>query len=465
MNENKDVNQTVLSVSQLNQQVRILLDDVVGTVRVEGEISNLSIPRSGHAYFSLKDDNAQVRCAMFRQYRLRSPAELKDGDKVVATAQASLYEARGEYQLVVQHIENAGLGALQRAFDELKAKLLTEGLFDSAHKAPIPKAKHCIGVITSATGAVIHDICTTLERRNPLIKVKVWPVAVQGEAAVAEIVNALKAASSDTEVEAIIIGRGGGSLEDLWAFNTEPVARAMFDCQHPLVSAVGHETDVTIADFVADMRAPTPTAAAELVSTDQTVWRRNLVDLAKRLKSQYDRQFQQKQQQLDVASLALDRSMGWQIKQAEQGLLGLSNRLRHPKDRVKNAEERLDNLTTRMSKAINVAVKSESQALASLQSRLNPQIIANLHANLQKELSHSCEALDYAVNQQLKGKQSLFVEQVRALNALSPLATLERGYTITTDAQNKAIESATKVKTGDKLIVRFKDGQVQTTAD
>lgn len=465
MNVNKDVNQTVLSVSQLNQQVRLLLDDVVGTVRVEGEISNLSIPRSGHAYFSLKDSNAQVRCAMFRQYRLRSPVELKDGDKVVATAQASLYEARGEYQLIVQHVEAAGMGALQRAFDELKASLQAEGLFDSAGKQSIPKAKQCIGVITSATGAVIHDICTTLERRNPLIKIKLWPVAVQGDAAIAEIVTALHSASMDQEVEAVIIGRGGGSLEDLWAFNTEPVARAIAACHHPVISAVGHETDITIADFVADMRAPTPTAAAELVSTDQIVWRRNLIDLAKRLKGQYDRQFQQKQQQIDMANLALDRAVDWRLQNATQRLDSMSQRLRHPKERVGAAHERMKNLTTRLTNAAHVTVQSHKQAMSAAASRLSLQLLQQRHQSATKDLARLNETLAHATLQQVQHKQSQFIEQVRALNALSPLATLERGYTITTDQHGKAIEAAKAVASGDQLIVKFKDGEVHTTAD
>lgn len=465
MIEDKDVNQTVLSVSQLNQQVRLLLDSAVGTVRVEGEISNLSTPRSGHAYFSLKDEGAQVRCAMFRQYRLRSPVELTDGAKVVATAQASLYEARGEYQLVVQHVEAAGLGALQRAFEALKAQLLAEGLFDPSTKVEIPKAKHCIGVITSATGAVIHDICTTLERRNPHIKIKVWPVAVQGDAAIPEIVQALAEANEDDELEAIIVGRGGGSLEDLWAFNTEAVARAISACGHPIVSAVGHETDVTIADFVADMRAPTPTAAAELVSTDQTVWRRQLVDLAKRLKSQYDRQFQTKQQQVDLATLALDRNIAWQRQNANQRLNSLTQRLRHPKERIGVAGERLSNLNERRDKAIQAQLNNQKQSLASLQTRLSAQLLIQKQKRLAKELTHLEETLRYAMNQQLKSKQSQFIEQVRALNALSPLATLERGYTIATNSQGKAVESATALKSGDKINIKFSDGDVDALVE
>ncbi len=273
----------VFSISRLNREARALLERGLGSVWLEGEISNLSRPGSGHWYFSLKDAAAQVRCAMFRQRNLLVRFPVKDGAQVLARGRVSLYEARGEFQVVIEHLEEAGEGALRRRFEELKQKLQAEGLFDSQHKQPLPALPRRIGVITSPTGAAVRDILHVLRRRFPAIPVLVYPVAVQGEAAPREIVQALGLASARRDCDVLIVARGGGSLEDLWAFNDEAVARAIFACPIPVVSGVGHEVDFTIADFVADERAPTPSAAAERVVPDRAEWLRSLAATYRRM--------------------------------------------------------------------------------------------------------------------------------------------------------------------------------------
>lgn len=260
---------SIFTVSRLNQNARQLLEQGLGTVWVEAEISNLAFPVSGHWYFSLKDQTAQVRCAMFRSMNSKSTFRPQNGDQVLAKARVSLYEARGEYQLTVESLTAVGDGALQQAFNILKNKLAQAGLFSLEHKKPLPKLPTCVGIITSATGAAVHDILTVLKRRFPALPIILYPSSVQGSAAAAEIVAALQLANQRAECDILIVTRGGGSLEDLQPFNEEIVAQAIFASRIPTVSAVGHEIDVTIADFVADQRAATPSAAAELISPDQ----------------------------------------------------------------------------------------------------------------------------------------------------------------------------------------------------
>jgi len=272
-----------ISVSELNRQAKALLEDGIARVWVEGEVSNLSRPASGHVYFSLKDASAQVSCAWFRQRQRGPTSNLKNGDQVLVFGKVSIYEARGNYQMIIERLEPAGEGELRRKFEALKKKLAVEGLFDEAAKQPIPMLPERIGVVTSPSGAAIRDILTVLRRRFPAIPVIVYPAAVQGIAAKAQIVDAIGAAVRRSECDVLIVGRGGGSLEDMWPFNEEEVAHAIFECPIPVVSAVGHEIDFTIADFVADLRAPTPSGAAELVVPDQADWRGQLDALAARI--------------------------------------------------------------------------------------------------------------------------------------------------------------------------------------
>ncbi|MGE5241377.1 MAG: exodeoxyribonuclease VII large subunit, partial [Bacteroidota bacterium] len=273
----------IYTVARLNREARAMLEGGFPPLWIEGEISNLSRPASGHLYFSLKDAQAQVRCAFFRQYQRTRGAALKDGLHVLARARVSLYEGRGDFQLIVEYLEEAGEGALRRAFDALKLRLAQEGLFDAAHKKPLPRLPRRVGIITSTSGAVLHDILTTLKRRFPAIAILVHPVPVQGEGAAERIAAAIRVAGQRRDCDALILARGGGSLEDLWPFNEEIVARAIHACPVPIVSGVGHETDFTIADMAADARAPTPTAAAEMLSPDQQEWLAQFARLENRL--------------------------------------------------------------------------------------------------------------------------------------------------------------------------------------
>ncbi len=272
----------IYSVTRLNREARILLESGLGLVWVQAEVSNFARPGSGHWYFSLKDKDAQLRCAMFRQRNVLARFTPREGQLVLARGRVSLYEPRGDYQLLVEHLEDAGIGALQRAFEELRARLGAEGLFASERKRALPAAPMRIGVITSPTGAAIRDILHVLAQRFPAAAVLIYPVPVQGAAAAAAIAAALDLAAARAECDVLILARGGGSLEDLWAFNDERVARALARCTVPIVTGIGHETDVTIADFVADLRAPTPTAAAQFAVPDRRVWLQRLALLARR---------------------------------------------------------------------------------------------------------------------------------------------------------------------------------------
>ena len=283
MNSSNNSSRDIYSVSRLNAEIRAVLEGSFPLLWVEGEISNLSTPRSGHSYFSLKDSHAQVRCALFRGKRLLLRFQPNDGDQVLIRARISLYEARGDFQLIVEHMESAGAGALQRAFDELKAKLDKEGLFDTSRKKALPAYPRRIGIITSATGAAVRDILQVLQRRFPALPVLIYPVPVQGQNASREISHALKLADQRQDCDLLILARGGGSLEDLAAFNDENLARTIAALETPIISAVGHEIDFTIADFVADRRAPTPSAAAELATIDQQVLLDSLQQQRKRL--------------------------------------------------------------------------------------------------------------------------------------------------------------------------------------
>ncbi|HLD16261.1 MAG TPA: exodeoxyribonuclease VII large subunit [Coxiellaceae bacterium] len=332
----------ILSVSELNRHVRLLLEESIDTVWIEGEISNLSQPSSGHVYFSLKDEDAQIRCALFRGARMKIPHELENGLSVLVRAKVSLYEPRGDYQLIISHLEPAGLGKLQREFELLKQKLEKEGLFDTDHKQPLPEFPRCIGVITSPTGAAIHDILHILKRRFASIPVIIYPTLVQGETAAHQIAHRITIANQREECDVLIVGRGGGSLEDLWPFNEEIVARAIFNSEIPIVSAVGHEVDFTIADFVADVRAPTPSAAAELVSPDAKTW----------------------QTEMNTIREHLLHRMNTQLEHVHIQLNSLMKRLRHPGERIKEQMQRLDLIEQRFLFSIQTILKHTHQQLA-----------------------------------------------------------------------------------------------------
>lgn len=383
----------VLKVSQINSLSRAILEANFACVLIEGEISNLVEPNSGHIYFSLKDELAQARAVMFRHHKAALKFQPKNGSYVVVTAQVSLYEPRGDYQLIIEKMELAGVGVLHAKFLQLKAKLEAEGLFDIKYKKLLPKLPQCIGVITSPTGAVIRDIISVLKRRFPSVEVVIYPVQVQGSVAAEQVITALQVANVRNECEVIILARGGGSLEDLWTFNEEAVARGIFASKIPVVSAIGHETDFTIADFVADMRAPTPSVAAELVVPDITAWCHTLDKLRERLIYVMQDKLQQ------FGSL----------------LLNLKKRLRHPRYYLAEKMQRLDEIERRLSLAMR-----------------------NHLVYLQHRLAKISGALDM----------------------VSPLATLVRGYAIISK-DGKVVSKTTDVVVGDKVQARLVDGELQ----
>ncbi len=428
----------VFSVSRLNREARVLLERGLGSLWLAGEVSNLARPSSGHWYFSLKDESAQVRCAMFRQRNLMVRFPVRDGAQVLARGRVSLYEPRGEFQFVVEHLEEAGEGLLRRRFEELKQRLAAEGLFDTRHKRSIPVLPRRIGVITSPTGAAIRDILHVLARRFPAIPVLVYPVAVQGAAAPAEIERAISLAGQRDDCDVLILARGGGSLEDLWAFNDEAVARAIFACPIPIVSGVGHEVDVTIADFVADERAPTPSAAAERVVPDRAEWLRATDSLARRI------------------SLAMRRH----LQDGGQSLTGLQRRLArvHPGNVLRQHAQRLDELESRMRLAVRSRLRHDAarqEATRAALLRASPLLRL---AAMRLRLEGSSQRLAVAARDAVGLGRRRFELALRTLDAVSPLATLARGYAIVTDADGRVLQDAAAVQRGQRVTAKLAIG-------
>jgi len=429
------------SVSQLNRQVRALLETNFNYVWVDGEISNLARPASGHWYFSLKDDKAQVRCAMFRGHNQRLKIQVANGDAVRVRARVSLYEGRGEFQLIAEHIEPAGAGALQAAFEACKAKLQAEGLFDPIHKKPLAEHIRSLGIITSATGAAVHDILTVMARRFPGIEIFLLPVAVQGEQAAMEIITAIKNANhwqrqGKCHLDVLIIGRGGGSLEDLQAFNQEAVARAIFDSRIPVVSAVGHEVDLTIADMVADVRAPTPSAAAELVSPDGDAILANLAYLEERVQQLID-------QRLDYL---------------RTHLLLTARALQHPRQRLREQMQRLDDIEQRLLSTQSSRLKLSRENLRFIQGQLRSLSPGNKIRDLGHQLSHLHQQLITANQHRLEVASEGLSYLAKILDSLSPLATLNRGFAVVSDPQGHVVSGVERLAAGDRLSTRLRDG-------
>ncbi len=407
-------------------------------VWVEGEISGLSRPSSGHWYFSLKDRKCQVRCAMFRGFNQRIREMPKEGDQIRIRGKVTLYENRGDFQIIVEHMEPAGLGELQQAYEELKRKLQGEGLFDAARKKPLPSTPRHIGVVTSPTGAAIHDILTVLARRCPAIPVTLYPTAVQGKAATGDIVQAIERAQSHGVADVLIIGRGGGSLEDLWCFNEEVVARAIANCPIPTVSAVGHEVDVTIADFVADLRAPTPSAAAEKISPDQRDWLR----------------------QLNERELRLANAVQRALKRFGTELEHLGARLRDPRRELLEKAQRMDDLELRLMQTISQRLERLTVRSENLGQRLMTQSPGRRLADSQSALARVSEKLNSAIQMQLKQRQDQFEHVAQTLNVVSPLATLGRGYAIVRDAGGNIVRDASGLAPGDRINARTARGEI-----
>ncbi|WP_433886272.1 exodeoxyribonuclease VII large subunit [Pseudomonas vranovensis] len=435
--ERLGLDREVLTVSQLNGRARVLLEDVFRNVWVEGEISNLARPASGHVYFTLKDSGAQVRCALFRQNAARVRQALRDGLAVKVRGKVSLFEGRGDYQLILDTVEPAGDGALRLAFEALKEKLGAEGLFSAENKRALPAHPQRIGIVSSPTGAVIRDIISVFRRRAPQVELTLIPTAVQGREAINQIVRALQLADS-RGFDALILARGGGSLEDLWCFNEEAVARAIAACQTPIVSAVGHETDVSISDFVADVRAPTPSAAAELLAPDSS-------DLQRRIDSLKRRLLLRIQSRLMHDRLRLD---------------SLTRRLRHPGERLRQQAQRLDDLDMRLRRAFEQRLNQRRERLARLDTRLAAQHPGRTLALLKQRLDSLAERLPRAMRETLKDRRQRLQAQVQTLHVVSPLATLGRGYSILLDERGQAIRNAAQTHNGQRLTARLGEGEL-----
>ncbi|WP_346840945.1 exodeoxyribonuclease VII large subunit [Metapseudomonas otitidis] len=432
----------VLTVSQLNQRARHLLEDVFPQVWVEGEISNLARPASGHLYFTLKDSQAQVRCALFRQNALKVRQALRDGLAVKVRGKVSLFEGRGDYQMIADAVEPAGDGALRLAFEALKEKLAGEGLFATERKRPLPAHPQRVGIVTSPTGAVIRDIISVFRRRAPQVSLTLVPTAVQGREATAQIVRALALADAQG-FDALILARGGGSLEDLWCFNEEAVARAVATCKTPIVSAVGHETDVSISDFVADVRAPTPSAAAELLAPDSSGLRQRLESLERRL-------LLRMRQLIAHQHLRLD---------------GLTRRLRHPGERLRQQAQRLDDLEMRLQRALDRQVSQRRERLARLETRLAAQHPGRALGLLRQRLDALAARLPRVMRETLGTRRLELQSQVQTLHAFSPLATLGRGYSILLDERGQAIRSASQTQPGQRLKARLGEGELEVRVE
>ncbi|MGQ0531041.1 MAG: exodeoxyribonuclease VII large subunit [Panacagrimonas sp.] len=405
---------TVHTVSELAEILRALVEDSLPRLWVEGEISNFSRPASGHWYFTLKDATAQIRCAMFRNANYLTRPQPANGDKVLLRAQVSFYTARGDLQLIAEHLEPAGSGALLRAFEESKRRLLAEGLFDAAHKRPIPVLPRRIGLITSATGAAVQDVLAALDRRFPLLRVELWPVPVQGEAAAPAIVKALQQLPARVPVDAILLVRGGGSLEDLWAFNEEHVARAIRACTVPVITGIGHETDTTLADFAADLRAPTPTAAAELLSPDQTAFAQRIDALAA------------------AAASALERALRSSRERLAQGEARLA-RL-HPRRALDLRAQRLDELDQRLRDAMLRGLRGRRERVDAQNAQVAARSPAARVRAERARLVQQLRGLRAACDAQLRLRSANLDQAAALLASLSPQAVLDRGYAIARNA-------------------------------
>lgn len=498
---------TIYSVTRLNQTVRQLLEREIGTLWLVGEISNFSRPASGHWYFTLKDASAQVRCAMFRhqnRYVAFTPAS---GQQVLIRAAISLYEPRGDYQLIAETMQPAGDGLLQQQFDALRQKLAAEGLFDQFRKQPLPSPVRRVGVITSTSGAALHDILNVLRRRDPSLPVVIYPSVVQGAEAPASLIRKLMLAGQRRECDVLIVGRGGGSLEDLWCFNDEGVARAIAACPIPVISAVGHETDVTIADYVADLRAPTPSAAAELVSRDRQELQRQLLSQQRRLEMALDHSMMRFQQQLARLAHRLEQQHPrLQLARQQTRLVQLTHRLKQtlqrqreqtqfrqaqalrrlirqqPAARIARAQQQAGRLDLLLRQAMQNLLRLRQQRLLTLLSRLEDSLPLRLAQWRQRqqtlrqqllqyqplpqlfEQRQALSALDYrlqaAARAQLTVAEQRFATALAQLETVSPLATLARGYSVTVNDQQRVIRQIADVAPGATLHTRLADGWI-----
>ena len=424
-----------ISVSELNALAKALLEDHLAGLWIAGEVSNLTRAASGHYYFSLKDSRAQVRCAMFKGAAMRLAKPLKEGDHIEVAGKISIYEARGEFQITVNEVRLKGLGQLYEAYERLKAQLQAEGAFAAERKKPLPARPQCIGIVTSLAAAALRDVVTTLKRRAPEIPVIVYPTAVQGAGSEFQIAQAIKTASQCAECDVLIVCRGGGSIEDLWAFNEEPVVRAIEACAIPVVSGVGHETDFTLADFVADVRAPTPTGAAELVSPNRQESLHRLAQAQGRLKTVLEQRYFDASQKLD-----------W-----------LARQIRHPR-------QKLDEQRTHIHKLAQTLSYSMTQNVRAHTARFERQTQALKHCRpdisvYRQDISRFQTTLSHAFRQLLAQRRQSLTAQTALLEAVSPQQILERGFSVVKNTRGQVIRNADVLKQGQKLHITFADGE------
>ncbi|MDY0065197.1 MAG: exodeoxyribonuclease VII large subunit [Steroidobacteraceae bacterium] len=430
----------VYTPSRLNREARTLLERGLPALWIEGEISNLSRPSSGHWYFSLKDANAQLRCAMFRQRNVLTRFDPRDGMHVLMRGRVSLYEQRGDFQFIAEHIEEAGEGELRRRFELLKAKLAAEGLFAAERKRPLPRLPRRIGVVSSPTGAAVCDVLNILRRRFRAIPVLVYPTPVQGAGAAARIAAAIRLANARAECDVLILARGGGSLEDLWAFNEEIVARAIYQSNIPVISGVGHEVDFTIADFVADVRAPTPSGAAELVAPDCNEWLRSASLLSRRLK------------------IAFDRALARRLERAEW----LRRRLGqlHPGVELRQRAQRLDEYEQRLTRSMRHGVAERRAELAHLAAQLRQHSPALRVSAARARLDVAGARMTSRIGRRLDLLRGRLAAAAAKLDVVSPLATLQRGYAIVTNEFGAVVTDAATLNPGDAIQARLSRGSV-----
>ena len=424
-----------ISVSELNALAKALLEDHLAGLWIAGEVSNLTRAASGHYYFSLKDSRAQVRCAMFKGAAARLAKPLKEGDHIEVAGKISIYEARGEFQITVNEVRLKGLGQLYEAYERLKAQLQAEGAFSAERKKPLPARPQCIGIITSLAAAALRDVVTTLNRRAPEIPIIVYPTPVQGTGSELQIAQAIKTASQRAECDVLIVCRGGGSIEDLWAFNEEMVVRAIEACAIPVVSGVGHETDFTLADFVADVRAPTPTGAAELVSPNRQESLHRLAQAKGRLKTVLEQRYFDASQKLD-----------W-----------LARQIRHPR-------QKLDEQRTYIHKLAQTLSYSMTQNVRAHTARFERQTQALKHCRpdisvYRQDIDRFQTTLSHAFRQLLAQRRQSLTTQTALLEAVSPQQILERGFSVVKNTRGQVIRNTNALKQGQKLHITFANGE------
>ncbi|MDG6338063.1 exodeoxyribonuclease VII large subunit [Glaesserella parasuis] len=430
----------ILTISQLNYSVKQMLEVEFGSVWLIGEISNFSQPVSGHWYLTLKDEQAQVRCAMFRMKNMRVNFRPQNGMQVLVRANVSLYEPRGDYQVIIETMQPAGDGLLQQQFEQLKMKLAGLGLFAQEHKKPIPTFVKRAGIVTSSSGAALQDILHILQRRDPTLEIVIYPTLVQGKEATADIVQMIELANRRQECDVLIVGRGGGSLEDLWCFNEEAVAWAIYHSQIPIISAVGHETDVTIADFVADLRAPTPSAAAELVSRDQQELLRQL------------------QHHADKVNLAFDRL--WSEKLARFDRLQLRLQAQHPQRQLQQRVQQLLHLEKQLKQQMEQLLLRKQQCWKNTLQRMERNPLPYRISAQTQHLHKLEQRLSYAIEKNISQRRQQFQTLCTQLDGLSPLAILARGYSVTQNQQGKALLSTQDISIGETIVTRLAQGKV-----